>query len=285
MYKITLRILLTLMVFSICFTGCKAKKKAVSSRKNNKTERVVVKRQNTEPKKEEIKYNSEAETNIVVAPANSSYSVLVTTYINNFSQIAKEEMLQYGIPASITLAQGILESGAGNGELTKKANNHFGIKCHREWEGDKVFHDDDESQECFRKYKDAKYSFRDHSLFLTTRSRYADLFKFKKDDYESWAKGLRKAGYATDPKYPDKLISIIERFDLAKYDDEVLGNTVETRVKDNSKIAKYTVVKGDTLYSLSRRFNIPVDTLKEYNGLRQNDINIGQTLYLHSPKN
>ncbi len=282
MFKIIVRTFIIILVCSISLTGCKAKKKAVSNKKKPTTERVVTVKKETKVAKtlEEL-----GETKVEVAPANSSFSVLVSTYIDNYSQIAKEEMLQYGIPASITLAQGILESGAGNGELTRKANNHFGIKCHREWEGDKVYHDDDESQECFRKYNDAKYSFRDHSLFLTTRSRYADLFKFDKDDYQSWAKGLKKAGYATDPKYPDKLISIIERFDLAKYDAEVLGKKVVNRIKNDSKIAKYTVVKGDTLYSLSKRFNIPLDTLKDYNGLRDNTISIGQTLYLHSPEN
>ena len=196
-----------------------------------------------------------------------------------------EEMLQYGIPASITLAQGILESGAGRGDLTKKANNHFGIKCH-DWTGDRVYHDDDELQECFRKYKDPKYSFRDHSLFLTERSRYQDLFKLKKHDYKGWARGLKKAGYATDPRYPDKLISIIERYNLRQYDTMVLGDQVTLIEEPNSnKIESYTVKRGDTLYSISRRFNITVDTLKEYNGLTSNTISIGQVLYLHSVKN
>lgn len=148
-----------------------------------------------------------------------------------------------------------------------------------------MYHDDDESQECFRKYKDPKYSYRDHSLFLTQRSRYKDLFKLKKDDYKGWAKGLRKAGYATDPKYPDKLIAIIEKNKLYKYDDEVLGNKVSILKPDDSKISTYTVTSGDTLYSIARRFNITVDTLKEYNGLDSNTISIGQVLYLHPVKN
>ena len=193
-------------------------------------------------------------------------------------------MLQYGIPASITLAQGILESGAGRGDLTKKGNNHFGIKCH-DWTGDRVYHDDDELQECFRKYNDPKYSYRDHSLFLTGRSRYQDLFKLRKNDYKGWAKGLKKAGYATDPKYPNKLISIIERYQLDRYDDEVLGKNTSTVKPDDTKIATHTVKKGDTLYNIARRFNITVDTLKEYNGLTSNNISIGQVLYLHPVKN
>ena len=218
-------------------------------------------------------------------PVNIPYSELVANYIKEYADIAKEEMLQYGIPASITLAQGILESGAGVGELTLKANNHFGIKCHTGWEGDRVYHDDDERQECFRKYNDPKYSYRDHSLFLTQRSRYQDLFKLRKDDYKGWAKGLRKAGYATDPRYPDKLIGIIERYDLEKYDEAVLGKKGSSTNPDDSKISTYSVQAGDTLYSISRQFNLTVETLKDYNGLRNNDISIGQVLYLHPLKN
>lgn len=230
--------------------------------------------------------NTKAEEPAVVEiPVNISYSERVSNYIKEYSDIAKEEMLQYGIPASITLAQGILESGAGAGELTLKANNHFGIKCHTEWTGDRVYHDDDERQECFRKYKDPKYSFRDHSLFLTERSRYRDLFKLRKDDYKGWAKGLRKAGYATDPRYPDKLIGIIERYNLEEYDEDVLGKRITSREPEDDKIGSYTVEAGDTLYSISRRFNITVETLKEYNGLDSNNISIGQVLYLHSVKN
>ena len=116
-------------------------------------------------------------------------------------------MVDYGIPASITLAQGILESGSGKGELTRKSNNHFGIKCHRNWTGDRAYHDDDEKGECFRRYNHPMYSFNDHSQFLTGRKRYAFLFKLRKDDYKGWARGLRKAGYATDKKYPQKLIT------------------------------------------------------------------------------
>ena len=202
-------------------------------------------------------------------------------YIENYSPIAKEEMLQYGIPASITLAQGILESGAGRGELSAKSNNHFGIKCHKGWTGGRVYHDDDKLQECFRKYKDPKYSFRDHSLFLTQRSRYNDLFKHNKDDYKSWAKGLKKAGYATDPKYPDKLIRIIETYELFVYDEDVLGKKKsKKKEKKSSNIKSYVVEKGDTLYSISRKFNLTVDTLKTYNDLDSNTIDVGQVLYL-----
>jgi flagellum-specific peptidoglycan hydrolase FlgJ len=273
------RISIVLLVFTIFLSGCKSKKTAVSHRKKHRTERVV------KVKHPDEKNTRAEEPEVVRVPKKTTYTQRVADYIDTYSGIAKEEMLQYGIPASITLAQGILESGAGAGELTLKANNHFGIKCHKGWNGDRVYHDDDERQECFRKYKDPKYSFRDHSLFLSQRSRYQDLFKLRKDDYKRWAKGLRKAGYATDPRYPEKLISIIERYHLENYDREVLGKKTKNTNPDHSKIATYSVQPGDTLYSISRRFNLTVETLKEYNGLVDNNISIGQILYLHSVKN
>ncbi|MCW9036538.1 glucosaminidase domain-containing protein [Altibacter sp.] len=277
------RILTILCITLLLATGCKSKKRVTETRKKPRTERIVVERKTTE--KTTSSLEETPKTEIIVPKKDASYAEIVSAYIASYSTIAMEEMLQYGIPASITLAQGILESGAGRGELTSKANNHFGIKCHKEWTGDRVYHDDDELQECFRKYKDPKYSFRDHSLFLTQRSRYQDLFKLRKDDYKGWAKGLRKAGYATDPKYPEKLISIIERYDLTKFDNEVLGTNANFLNLDDSKIGTYAVQKGDTLYSIARRFNITVDTLKEYNGLVSDTISIGQVLYLHPVKN
>ncbi len=265
----------------LLFSGCKSKKKVASSNNKTKpkTERVVKK-----PKSTNTNSNITT-TKIEPTPKNASHAEVVAIYIDNYSAIAKEEMVQYGIPASITLAQGILESGAGRAELSKKSNNHFGIKCHKGWTGESVYHDDDELQECFRKYKDPKYSFRDHSLFLTERSRYKDLFSYKKDDYKSWAKGLRKAGYATDPKYPQKLISIVEKYELYTFDDEVLGKKSKKKNKKDPKVKTYIVEKGDTLYSLSRKFNVSVDSLKEYNGLESNTISIGQELYIHLIKN
>src|SRR5690554_1000729 len=273
------RILTILLICAVCFTSCKSKKSTVSHRKKHKTERVVHVKEPIEPKDTPVEEPTKVEP-----AANIPYSQRVANYIAEYNGIAKEEMLQYGIPASITLAQGILESGAGAGELTQKANNHFGIKCHTGWKGDSVYHDDDERGECFRKYNDAKYSYRDHSLFLTQRSRYQDLFKLRKDDYRGWAKGLRKAGYATDPRYPEKLISLIERYNLQNYDDQVLGNRITANQADDSKIGTYLVQAGDTLYSISKKFNLTVETLKEYNGLRSNDISIGQALYLHPVK-
>ncbi len=274
------RIFTLLLISTICFSSCKSKKTSTRNQKKHNTERVVRVKQ---PVKE--RDTKAEEPTVIEVAANIPYSERVANYINEYRDIAKEEMLQYGIPASITLAQGILESGAGAGELTMKANNHFGIKCHTGWEGDTVYHDDDERGECFRKYNDPKYSYRDHSLFLTQRSRYQDLFKLRKDDYKGWAKGLKKAGYATDPKYPDKLIGIIERYNLEAFDEEVLGEKVSTTNPDVSKIGTYSVKPGDTLYSISRRFNLTVETLKGYNGLKSNDLAIGQVLYLHPVKN
>lgn len=270
-----------LFICSLLLLSCKSKKKlaTLSNKELSKVERIQKK-----PKIESSKVIIN-ETKIKPIPKNASYTEVVRIYIDNYSEIAKEEMVQYGIPASITLAQGILESGAGRSALSKKSNNHFGIKCHKGWTGQRVYHDDDELQECFRKYKDPKYSFRDHSLFLTQRSRYEELFSYKKNDYKSWAKGLRKAGYATDPKYPQKLINIIETYQLYSYDVEVLGKKNKRKKEKSSKVKTYSVQKGDTLYSISRKFDITIDALKRYNGLVSNTISIGQELYVHSVKN
>jgi hypothetical protein len=128
-------------------------------------------------------------------------------------------MDRYGIPASITLAQGILESGNGESRLAVEGKNHFGIKCHSNWNGETIIEDDDEKGECFRKYSKVADSYRDHSLFLTERGRYSFLFEYQKTDYKKWAKGLKKAGYATNPKYPTLLIDLIERYDLSRFDN------------------------------------------------------------------
>lgn len=139
-------------------------------------------------------------------------------YISTYAEIAVQEMYRSGIPASITLAQGMLESGNGRSELALKSNNHFGIKCHSNWNGARVFHDDDAKGECFRKYDHPHQSYRDHSDFLRYRDRYKFLFELKPTDYKGWAYGLKKAGYATDPSYPTKLIRLIEDYRLYQYD-------------------------------------------------------------------
>jgi hypothetical protein len=227
-------------------------------------------------------------------------------YIGTYKDIAIRKMEEYKIPASITLAQGILESGNGLSELAKKSNNHFGIKCHSSWTGKKVYHDDDRRGECFRKYPSAEGSFNDHSKFLTNRGRYEFLFDLSPDDYKAWAKGLKKAGYATDRKYPKKLISFIENFELYKYDDLVLddraykkyakANALEIPQESevaiverqeqrggrvayrSSSIATYRVDKGDTLYSIAREHDLTVEELKELNKLRSNHLDVGQEL-------
>ncbi|UJH66432.1 glucosaminidase domain-containing protein [Allomuricauda sp. SCSIO 65647] len=206
-------------------------------------------------------------------------------YIETFAEIAQYEMRAFGIPASITLAQGILESGSGKGQLTKKTNNHFGIKCHTGWEGEYDFHDDDERGECFRKYNHPMYSFRDHSIFLSSRSRYAFLFNYRRDDYKRWAHGLKKAGYATDRKYPQKLISLIEQYDLHRYDEEVVQGGLEVvRKPKDYEVFTHIVQKGDTLYGISKRYTISVDELMRINRLQSTNISIGQVINIRRPK-
>lgn len=168
-------------------------------------------------------------------------------YIDLYADIAMKEMKRVGIPASITLAQGILESGNGNSRLAKKGNNHFGIKCHSDWKGKRMYHDDDKKGECFRVYKNPYQSYIDHSEFLKNKQRYAFLFDLKPDDYKGWAKGLKKAGYATNPKYPQRLIDLIEKNQLYKYDQMVVKGKF-----DDSKI----VVSDD---SESERTNFDAD--------------------------
>jgi flagellum-specific peptidoglycan hydrolase FlgJ len=169
------------------------------------------------------------------------------------------------------LAQGLLESQLGQGVLAQKSNNHFGIKCKRDWKGKKVYHDDDASGECFRAYQDSKESYRDHSLFLVERERYASLFRLKKTDYKAWAKGLKKAGYATDPAYAEKLIGLIQRLSLWKYDNPKVLSDFNVKNQDI-----HIVQKGDTLYGLSKRYKISVDKLKKINRLTSSEIQIGQ---------
>lgn len=157
---------------------------------------------------------------------NAQGRTSIAEYIGTYRNIAIQEMRSHGIPASIKLAQGILESGFGNSELAVNANNHFGIKCHG-WPGPGYLYDDDARDECFRKYEDPVQSWLDHSQFLLTRPRYAFLFELDPMDYESWAYGLRMAGYATNPNYPQKLIRVIEEHDLAIYDRIALNQTAE----------------------------------------------------------
>lgn len=233
-------------------------------------------------------YNDGEANNTVVLEATTRVKVttqMVLAYIEKYKEVAKDNMSRTGIPASVTLGQAILESGAGTGPLSVQANNHFGIKCHKEWTGPSISYTDDEENECFRKYQDPSESFRDHSFFLTSRPRYEPLFQLEKDDYKEWARGLKAAGYATDPKYPDKLIGLIEKYQLNKYDAEVLGKTyvpVVSAAKKDIVYADdtqlYTVVKGDTLYSISKKFNIAIEELKKKNNLANSTLSLGQRI-------
>ena len=169
---------------------------------------------------------------LLFAPlALMAQKISVEDYIDTYKDIAMEEMRKNKIPASITLAQGIIESGAGNSALAREAKNHFGIKCHKGWEGKTYTMDDDAKDECFRKYKKAEDSYRDHSEFLTSRPRYADLFKLDIMDYEGWAKGLKAAGYATSPTYATALINRIKMNKLYLYDQLALGLITEKQFK------------------------------------------------------
>ncbi|MEJ6792152.1 MAG: glucosaminidase domain-containing protein [Lacinutrix sp.] len=265
--------LFTIICLLVILSSCGSQKKVSTRKSKNKTNRVVKVTQKNKDNAPKVVIMQPEETKEPVKDTPENYATPTDEYIAIYSNIAQDEMRNYGIPASITLAQGILESGSGKGRLSVEANNHFGIKCHKGWTGGKIYHDDDEDQECFRKYKNSKYSFRDHSLFLRDRKRYAGLFELAIGDYISWAKALKAAGYATDRKYPQKVISLIERYQLYRFDNEVLG--VESSLNN-----KHTVVSGDTLYSLSRKYNISVPELKALNSLETNNLFVGQVIYI-----
>ncbi len=197
-------------------------------------------------------------------------------YISLYSAMAEAEMAEFGIPASITLAQGLLESAAGNSTLAREGNNHFGIKCHNNWEGATMLRDDDAPDECFRVYEDPARSFRDHSLFLT-RKRYESLFSLDPADYAGWAHGLKKCGYATDPHYADRLIAIVEKYELYKFD--TAGNSrreadvefIKAALGKSRRISRYrglhyiVASPGDTYLSLAKEMNLDGTKLAEYN--------------------
>lgn len=208
------------------------------------------------------------------------------SYIKQYRDLAVEEMKKYRIPASITLAQGLLESGAGQSTLARKSNNHFGIKCGSDWRGKTVSHDDDERGECFRAYKHPKQSYEDHSKFLANRPRYASLFKLDITDYKGWARGLKKAGYATNPRYAEQLIGIIELYDLHKYDRKGgLKWMKENPNPHQTYIANglvYIVVRaGDSWKSISKELDISQKKLRKYNDLYKGyALQVGDILYL-----
>jgi LysM repeat protein len=223
-------------------------------------------------------------------------------YIQQFSSIAITEMKRVGIPASITLAQGMLESDNGNSSLAREANNHFGIKCHKDWDGGTYYHNDDKPNECFRKYKDANQSFVDHSEFLCKHQRYAFLFDYGTTDFKKWAHGLKKAGYATNKSYAEMLIRIIEENNLDRFDDGsykkerpvTMRNTKMVDDLDNIEIDPFgndiqnenrinfiVVREGDTFESVAQRYYVRPWQLYKYNELGKDaKIVAGQRLYL-----
>lgn len=271
----------SVILFAFLMVGCNSTKSTVSSSRSDSN---VSSNKNGETNtRKELDYLVKNQSDVIfdqfLASNGSNLNSHTLTYINDYKDVAIKKMQEYKIPASITLAQGILESGNGRSELTRKANNHFGIKCHKDWTGKKVYHDDDQKGECFRKYTDPEGSFNDHSLFLTTRSRYDDLFKIDPDNYKKWAHGLKDAGYATDRKYPHKLIKIIEDYELYAYDDLVLGSGSKKNRMVAESTAKYVIVnKGDTLYSIAKNNQTSVDEIKVLNDLSSNSISIGQRL-------
>lgn len=269
----------------------------------------------TIPKKATIvKYESSEDDYHEIPPAVQVTSSVTQKYIDDYKEIAMVEMQRYKIPASITLAQAILESGSGQGRLARHGNNHFGIKCHSSWQGKTMTHDDDEKGECFRRYKYAFESFEDHSTFLVNRSRYAFLFDLEPDDYVGWAHGLKKAGYATDPGYAKKLIQLIKRHKLYEYDQLVLNagskvaetsqanvqtdstKTVQATTpqgkpkgepqatESNTATRHYVVKAGDTLYKIAREQRVSIEQIMKLNNLNEktsNNIKVGQKLQLN----
>ena len=218
-------------------------------------------------------------------------------YIKQYAPLAVAQMQKHKIPASITLAQGLLESGAGMSQLARKSNNHFGIKCHKNWRGRKVYYDDDAKGECFRAYSNPKDSYEDHSTFLVQGTRYASLFKLKITDYKGWARGLKKAGYATDPSYANRLISIVEDYELYKYDRQGMSKREarrwEKEVKKKPWLVRphqvyianglaYVVARdGDTFRHLAGEFGIAWKKLVKYNDLHKDyTLEAGDIIYL-----
>ena len=217
----------------------------------------------------------------------SSQNLTRKQYITKYSALAVKQMRQYKIPASITLAQGILESNNGNSKLAVKANNHFGIKCHG-WEGKKIFEDDDKKNECFRKYKSPLESFKDHSLFLNKYSRYAFLFDYKITDYKSWARGLKKAGYATNKKYPELLIKIIEDNKLNIFDDKDVEIEFISEIRNiymHPNRIKYVKSENqDTYMTIAKNLKIKLWQLQKYNDSNETNILAEGTIVFIQPK-
>ncbi len=220
---------------------------------------------------------------LVPAVAQDAYD----RYIEQYKDIAIEQMNRYGIPASITLAQGLLESGAGQSRLTRKSNNHFGIKVSGNWRGPYVRHDDDRRNEKFRKYKSARESYEDHSKFLRGGQRYAFLFRLSPTDYKGWAHGLKQAGYATNPRYAYNLIDLIERYGLYRYDGKHAGQLSRIKHEVYKCNRSYYVIarEGDTFRSLGEEMGVKARKLRKYNEVGKNHVlNEGDIVYLEEKR-
>ena len=210
-----------------------------------------------------------------------SQKISTKDYILQYKEIAIEEMVRSGVPAAITLAQGVLETESGNSVLVKKSNNHFGIKCKVEWTGGKVYHDDDESGECFRQYDSSEHSYRDHSDFLRTRAHYAFLFSLDPTDYKGWAHGLKKAGYATNPRYPQILIKTIEDHQLNQYTLEGLKDIPDYKVfvlQQSAPKSKVEQMVSNTITTVEELIFPKNPKLKTYNGLKAVQVDSGTSL-------
>ena len=225
---------------------------------------------------------------------NSAYE----DYINRYKDIAIEQMMRHRIPASITLAQGLLESGAGKSLLTVSSNNHFGIKCHNEWTGRRFYKDDDIKDDCFRVYDNARESFEDHSKFLL-RPRYKSLFSLKITDYKGWARGLKACGYATNPQYADKLIGIIELYNLSEYDyaktyDKFIashsgantsGHYADHRIYYRNRNYYLVANGGETFKSLAKEVGVSYRKLAKYNERDKKDVlSKGDIVYMEKKR-
>ena len=270
---------LYLLAIVLIFTSCLSKQDVLHNPRVMQRDAPVI-----IPRKEEV---------------NTHTSLSGYDYIERYKTIAIDEMNKYGIPASIKLAQALLESGNGNSTLARNANNHFGIKCTPEWPGGKAYKDDDRINDCFRVYDRPEDSFRDHSQFLL-RNRYAALFELDKDDYKGWARGLKSAGYATNPRYADLLINLIERYGLHQYDvpespaakvkrEEVVQAEVEENIVEEREVAQakppvaieiHEVRSGDTLSGIARQYGMSTGELMNLNGLATESLFVGQLILI-----
>lgn len=235
---------------------------------------------------------------VIISTAWAQNKMTPEEYIMNYKDDAIKEMYLHKVPACITLAQGMLESGCGNSNLCKSANNHFGIKCHKEWGGEGYIMDDDSSNECFRKYENVLDSYSDHSLFLFSRSRYSQLFELPLNDYKGWCYGLKSAGYATDPRYPERLIELIEKHNLQ--DLNIIENTPKQDFPAHDVIKSEMTIRevyrfnhirfiiarvDDSPSKIALSFNVELDEILEYNDLSKTDkLSYGQKIYIEKKR-